>query len=304
MEMEVKEDEFSMDPINTDTALVLGNDVFDPSKDNNVKALINPKMYKTLIKPQSNQVDFIDVHDDPNARTFICPYCAFSFAYKHVLERHVKQIHEKHLLPTLECPKCTYTTVRKDQMRSHFSVVHEDFKPFYCSECNFRAPKAFRVQTHIQKNHGGSGAVIHDASLKPRSVSPPAQNLTEGSITDDQASEDSLDIPSGSTRRTYSQKTIRHIPRILNRSRHQEAEEEEDTHALVVPFYCPYCDFNSDSQIEIGDHVVLNHVAEHIQRNAQPPPDPKECNLCLVQVTSARMLERHVRSEHPDVLVV
>ena len=47
--MEVKEDESSMDPLNTDTALVLGNAVFDPSKDNNVKALINPKMYKTLI---------------------------------------------------------------------------------------------------------------------------------------------------------------------------------------------------------------------------------------------------------------
>ena len=58
---------------------------------------------------------------------------------------HVRQIHEKHLLCTYQCPKCTYSTVRKDQMRSHFSVVHEDFKPFYCSECNFRAPKAFRV---------------------------------------------------------------------------------------------------------------------------------------------------------------
>ena len=58
---------------------------------------------------------------------------------------HVRQIHEKHLLCTYQCPKCTYSTVRKDQMRSHFSVVHEDYKPFNCSECNFRAPKAFRV---------------------------------------------------------------------------------------------------------------------------------------------------------------
>ena len=184
-----------------------------------------------------------------------------------------------------------------------FEKLLSDFKPFYCSECNFRAPKAFRVQTHIQKNHGGSGAVIHDASLKPRSVSPPAQNSTEGSITEDQASEDSLDMPSGSTRRTYSQKTIRHIPRILNRSRHQEAEEEEDTHAPVVPFYCPYCDFASYSQMKIGDHVVDNHVDENIERNAQAP-DIIECNLCFAQVTNGKMLEQHVRSEHPDVLVV
>ena len=34
-------------------------------------------------------------------------------------------------------------------MRAHFSVVHEDFKPFNCSECGFRAPKAFRVTVNI-----------------------------------------------------------------------------------------------------------------------------------------------------------
>ena len=123
-------------------------------------------------------------------------------------------------------------------MKKHFSVVHEDFKPFYCSECNFRALKAFRVKTHIQKNHGGLGTAIHEASLKPRPV--------------------------------------RHIPRILNRFRHQVQEE-----ATKVPFYCPYCDFKSESQIEIGDHSALNHVAEHINRNAQPP-DLKECNKVIM----------------------
>ena len=173
-QMEDEEGDFLVDPINTDSAIELGNDVL-PCIDN-VKDLI---------------VDFSGVDDDPNLRIFICPYCAHSFAYKHVLERHVKQIHEK-----------------------HFSVVHEDFKPFYCSECNFRALKAFRVKTHIQKNHGGLGTAIHEASLKPRSV--------------------------------------RHIPKILNRFRHQVQEE-----ATKVPFYCPYCDFKSESQIEIGDHSTM-----------------------------------------------
>ena len=95
------------------------------------------------------KVDLGNVLDDPSSREFVCPYCSYSFAYKHVLERHVAQIHEKHLLTTLQCPKCTYSTVRKDQMRAHFSVVHEDFKPFNCSECGFRAPKAFRVTVNI-----------------------------------------------------------------------------------------------------------------------------------------------------------
>ena len=98
----------------------------------------------------SLKVDLGNVLDDPSTREFVCPYCSYSFAYKHVLERHVAQIHEKHLLTTLQCPKCTYSTVRKDQMRAHFSVVHEDFKPFNCSECGFRAPKAFRVTVNIE----------------------------------------------------------------------------------------------------------------------------------------------------------
>ena len=97
----------------------------------------------------SLKVDLGNVLDDPSTREFVCSYCSYSFAYKHVLERHVAQIHEKHLLTSLQCPKCTYSTVRKDQMRAHFSVVHEDFKPFNCSECGFRAPKAFRVTVNI-----------------------------------------------------------------------------------------------------------------------------------------------------------
>ena len=77
-QMEDEEGDFLVDPINTDSATELGNDVL-PCIDN-VKDLI---------------VDFSGVDDDPNLRIFICPYCAHSFAYKHVLERHVKQIHEK-----------------------------------------------------------------------------------------------------------------------------------------------------------------------------------------------------------------
>jgi hypothetical protein len=98
-----------------------------------------------LVKHRNGKIDLGAVLNDPSLREFVCFYCSYSFAYKHVLDRHVSQIHEKHLLCTYQCSKCTYNTVRKDQMRSHFSVIHEDFKPFNCSECKYRAPKAFRV---------------------------------------------------------------------------------------------------------------------------------------------------------------
>ena len=60
-------------------------------------------------------------------------------------------------------------------------------------------------------------------------------------------------------------------------------------------FYCPYthCYFNSDSQIKTGDHVMLNHIDEHIERNAQPP-DLIECNLCFEQVPSEKTLKQHI----------
>ena len=43
------------------------------------------------------------------------------------MERHIKRIHEKHLMTKFKCPKCSYTTVWKDQMREHFSVIHQVF---------------------------------------------------------------------------------------------------------------------------------------------------------------------------------
>ena len=104
-----------------------------------------------------------------------------------------------------------------------------------------------------------------------------------------------LDIPSGATRGRSTLKTSRRIPRILNRSRNQADK--------LVLFHCPHCEFNSDSQMKIGDHVMLNHLDQHIERNAQPL-DLIECNLCFEQVTSVKMLERHVRLVHPDVQIM
>ena len=56
---------------------------------------------QSIIKHRNGKVDLGAVLDDPRSREHVCPYCSYSFAYKHVLERHVRQIHEKHLL-------CTY----------------------------------------------------------------------------------------------------------------------------------------------------------------------------------------------------
>ena len=53
----------------------------------------------------------------------------------------------------------------------------------------------------------------------------------------------------------------------------------------------------------MGDHVVINHIKEHISSNAQPP----ETHYCLLRhkkVASLNLLQDHVRSEHPDVVVI
>jgi len=177
-DMEVEQ--FTMGNISNISAIDLADEALGNLDNNDIFCtgkvrlqMAQEKAKQPVIKHRNGKVDLGNVLDDPSTREFVCSYCSYSFAYKHVLERHVAQIHEKHLLTTLQCPKCTYSTVRKDQMRAHFSVVHEDFKPFNCSECGFRAPKAFRVTAHIQKNHEGVGSVIHDTNLKPKTVSPP-----------------------------------------------------------------------------------------------------------------------------------
>lgn len=248
---------------------------------------------QSIIKHRNGKVDLGAVLDDPRSREHVCPYCSYSFAYKHVLERHVRQIHEKHLLCTYQCPKCTYSTVRKDQMRSHYSVVHEDFKPFYCSECAFRAPKAFRVTSHIEKNHGGKGTVIHDTNLRPRPVSPPppevllrakeesfvqkAATIGIDALPEDENQQVKLNLPEIAPKtnklriampKTNKKRTNSLIEKSKERTINHEvtSEAEEEEHFF---FHCPYCDFKSDIQIIIGDHVVLNHVELHIARNAK-----------------------------------
>ena len=64
-------------------------------------------------------------------------------------------------------------------------------------------------------------------------------------------------------------------------------------------FHCPHC----EDQLLIGDHVVINHVKEHISRNAKPP-GTHECWLCHKKGASLNLLQDHVRSEHPDVVVI
>jgi len=125
-----------------------------------------------LTRHRNGKIQISSMMDNPAEGKHVCPYCKVTFIHKFVLSRHIKQIHEKHKLVNYKCPKCEYNTVRKDQMRSHYSVVHEEFKPYGCSMCNFRAPKSFRVTSHIEKAHGGQGAVIHDTKMRPKSVSP------------------------------------------------------------------------------------------------------------------------------------
>jgi hypothetical protein len=73
--------------------------------------------------------------------------------------------------------------------------------------------------------------------------------------------------------------------------------------ASVPGFYCPHCDFKSDVQTIMGDHVVLNHVEEHIARNARVILS-QTCTLCQKMVPTGAALQEHVRQAHPDGHVV
>ena len=38
-------------------------------------------------------------------------------------------------------------------MQNHIGVVHEDYKPFMCSVCEYRALKAAKLRVHIAEEH-------------------------------------------------------------------------------------------------------------------------------------------------------
>ena len=86
------------------------------------------------------------------------------------------------------------------------------------------------------------------------------------------------------------------------------AFDEKETNKQISDdcyfFHCPHCDdFKAEDQLLMGDHVVINHVKEHISRNNKPP-ETHECSLCHKKVASLNLLQDHVRSEHPDVVVI
>ncbi|TRY61917.1 hypothetical protein TCAL_16263 [Tigriopus californicus] len=119
---------------------------------------------ETLDNPKRNRhrngkIDMGQVVKDPKCTIFKCSYCGFGFNYVHARNRHVRNIHEKHLFDSFNCDQCSYTTVRRDQMRTHYRVIHEQFYPFRCSICAYGAVKSAKIIEHVQENHGGTGEV-------------------------------------------------------------------------------------------------------------------------------------------------
>ena len=181
-------------------------------------------------------------------------------------------------------------------------------------------------QAHIQKNHGGVGAVIHDTNLKPRPVSPPPpevimqarkekeiearrkrdadeiqRNATIGidalpNLNPEQVQPDFPMVTPKTNKCVIYEAAGTDLTNMHTRTLESKMEDE-------AAFYCPHCDFSADKQIVMGDHVVLSHAMAHIARNSKPAEE-KECTLCHTRLANVAQLQDHVRSEHPDVVVV
>ena len=161
------------------------------------------------------------------------------------------------------------------------------------------------LQSHIEKNHGGIGSVIHDTTLKPRPVSPLEQDLfiqAQNEMAEQNMEDEDSDLGRPATigidalpDRDQSQLQI-NFPELAPESNklhvsskiitpfmqqsegedvenlmtaESDTEEEEEEELEGFTFHCPFCEFNSDNQIVIGDHVILNHVKEQATRNAK-----------------------------------
>ena len=99
----------------------------------------------------------------------------------------------------------------------------------------------------------------------------------------------------------------------------QQEEQEREVSPPRLPdvepaFYCPHCDFKADEQFVMGDHVVLNHAKDHIERNAREsyPLDSEmdsdqaedvQCLLCKANLSSPSEMTLHVKENHPEVVV-
>ena len=80
-----------------------------------------------------------------------CEQCNYTASYSHVLQQHIKSIHEGVIY---SCDQCDHKATTLSNLGRHIRAAHDGVE-YSCEKCNFKSSRSGRVQEHIKAVHGG-----------------------------------------------------------------------------------------------------------------------------------------------------
>ena len=84
-------------------------------------------------------------------KTFKCNVCEYQHKYYHLLEKHIKSVHE--VINPFKCHICIYDAVNKTDLKKHIKNVHEEIKTLKCNICDYETTLDKDLRDHIESVH-------------------------------------------------------------------------------------------------------------------------------------------------------
>ncbi|EAT43543.1 AAEL005031-PA [Aedes aegypti] len=87
------------------------------------------------------------VHSTVDPSAFPCDRCPATFSKKHILEQHIKTIHNK--IRSELCTTCGKGFATKRGLKGHIMNRHMEERPYKCTECTMTFGNKFLLQKHL-----------------------------------------------------------------------------------------------------------------------------------------------------------
>ena len=111
---------------------------------------------------QTNSEELMDKHvkeEHEKIKNIACQQCSYATWTNYNLDRHVKRCHERKIkdkdlnIKDLQCDQCDYKTALSDRLAKHVKEVHEMTKDFSCNFCKYQTKRKSNLDAHMQRVH-------------------------------------------------------------------------------------------------------------------------------------------------------
>jgi DNA-directed RNA polymerase subunit RPC12/RpoP len=111
-------------------------------------------IFKSDLNDYSN---FVLVPGRPDPVSALCHDCGKTMNSTYALRRHRLIVHGCADATSddkiLSCPYCDRKDLMPSTLKAHILARHEDYRPFKCPECSYRANAIFTLKTHFRMIH-------------------------------------------------------------------------------------------------------------------------------------------------------